>query len=77
MCTFPAQRRPAGLLRYLLAPVLIFFCLNVVGVCLEPWLPAMVDDIAAQSPETAERLKQWMPQLPAAQPTAGQLNEQR
>lgn len=77
MSTFPAQNRPTGLPRRLLAVILIFFCLEVVGFCLQPWLPGVMEDLRTQSPETAESLQRFMPELPKPEPTAGSLNEQR
>lgn len=77
MSTFPAQNRPTGLPRRLLAVILIFFCLEVVGFCLQPWLPGVMEDLRTQSPEAAESLQRLMPELPASEPTAGSLNEQR
>lgn len=75
MSTFPAQNRPTGLPRRLLAVILIFFCLEVVGFCLQPWLPGVMEDLRTQSPETAESLQRFMPELPKPEPTAGSLNE--
>lgn len=77
MSTFPAQTRPTGLPRRLLAVILIFFCLEVVGLCLQPWLPGVMEDLRSQSPESAEKLQRLMPELPLPEPTAGSLNEQR
>lgn len=57
MSTFPAQKAPTGALRLLMAAVLIFVCFEVVGLCLQPWLPAMVEDISAHSPEAGEMLQ--------------------
>lgn len=75
MGTFPAQNRPTGLGHRLLALLVIFFCLEVCGLCLQPWMPAVMEEIQAQSPETAQSLHQLFPQLPAPEPTAGQMNE--
>lgn len=77
MSTFPAQSRPTGLPRRLLAVILIFFCMEVVGLCLQPWLPSVMEELRAQSPEAAENLQRLMPELPKPEPTAGSLNEQR
>lgn len=77
MSTFPAQNRPTGLPRRLLAVILIFFCLEVVGFCLQPWLPGVMEDLRTQSPEAAESLQRLMPELPKPEPTAGSLIEHR
>lgn len=76
MCTFPAQSRPTGLPRRLLAVLLIFFCLEVVGFCLQPWIPSVLEELNNRSPEAAQSLQRLMPALPAPAPTAGSLNEQ-
>lgn len=77
MGTFPAQCRPTGLPRRLLAVILIFFCMEVVGFCLQPWLPGVIEDLRSRSPETAESLQRLMPELPMPEPTAGSLNEKK
>lgn len=66
MSTFPAQSRRTGLPRHLLAVLLIFFCMEVIGLCLQPWLPSVMEELQAQSPEAAQTLQQLMPELPAA-----------
>lgn len=76
MSTFPAQSRPTGLPRRLLAVVLIFFCLEVVGFCLQPWVPSVLEELNTRSPEAAQSLQRLMPALPHPEPTAGSLNEQ-
>lgn len=77
MSTVPAQNRPTGLPRRLLALILILFCMEVVGFCLQPWLPAVMEDLNTRAPEAAESLRRLMPELPAPEPTAGSHNEQR
>lgn len=57
MCTFPAQKAPTGALRLLVAALLIMACFQVVSLCLQPWLPAMVEDISTHSPEAGEMLQ--------------------
>lgn len=75
MRTFPAQHRPTGPARGIVAAVLLFFCMEVIGLCLQPWMPDIIQDLHDRSPEAAESLQRWMPELPAAAPTAGELNE--
>lgn len=75
MRTFPAQHRPAGPAKGILAAILLFVCMEVIGLCLQPWMPEVMTELRSQSPEAAETLQRWMPELPAAPPTAGELNE--
>lgn len=75
MSTFPAQSRPTGFGRRLLALLVIFFCLEVAGLCLQPWMPALIEDISARSPEAAESLQKIFTELPKPEPTAGRVNE--
>lgn len=75
MSTFPAQLRPTGLGHMLLSVLVIFFCLEVTGLCLQPWMPAVLEEVQSQSPEAAQALHRFFPTLPAPQPTAGQMNE--
>lgn len=60
MSTFPAQKTPTGALRLIMAAVLIMVCFELVSLCLQPWLPAMVEDISAQSPEAGEMLQKLL-----------------
>lgn len=75
MSTFPAQSRPTGIGRRLLALLVIFFCMEVAGLCLQPWMPALIEDLASRSPETAASLQKLFPDLPKPEPTAGRVNE--
>lgn len=60
MGTFPAQKMPTGALRLIMAALLIMLCFQVASYCLQPWLPSMVEDISAQSPEAGEMLQRLL-----------------
>lgn len=72
MCTFPAQKFPTGSMRRILAALMIFLCLQMIGFCMTPWAPSMVDFISERSPEQGDMLRRLMPDgvLPGA-PEAG------
>lgn len=62
--TLPLMFAPATLRRQLLALAVILAGIHLVSLSLQPWLPAMIDTVAQQSPEMAEKMRQFMPVEP-------------
>lgn len=62
--TLPLQTSPTHPLRRILAIVLLVVCFHLVSLCMEPWLPPMLEAIGTQSPETAEWLRNLTPPAP-------------
>ncbi len=60
--TLPTQKEPATPSRYLLAVISLYVSSVLFFACIKPWLPGMIDEIAATNPEMAQKLRELMPE---------------
>lgn len=60
--SLPLQFRRTSALRQMLAVVCIFVGFQLSSICMEPWFESMVDAIEQQSPETAQWMREMLPQ---------------
>ncbi len=61
-CTsLPVQTATPKPARHVLALVVLYISLVLVGSCMQPWYPAMLDEIAKESPGTAQTLRSLIP----------------
>ena len=56
--------KPASVARQILAVCVIFACFHLSSLCLQPWLPAMIENVEQQSPEAGQWMRQLLPQEP-------------
>lgn len=59
--TLPLQIQQPPVFRYLLAFAILYSGLNIVSYCMQPWIPAMLQEMEAVNPEYARTLRQMMP----------------
>ncbi len=62
--TLPLMLKPASLVRQILAVCVVFACFHLSSLCIQPWLPGMIDTVEQQSPEAGQWLRQLMPPEP-------------
>lgn len=62
--TLPLMLKPLALGRQILAVCVIFACFHLSSLCLQPWLPAMIENVEQQSPEAGQWMRQLLPQEP-------------
>lgn len=58
--TLPLMLAPTSLLRQILAVCVVFACFHLTALCLQPWLPAMIETVEQQSPDSAEWMRRMM-----------------
>lgn len=57
----PTLKTPVGLGRMLIGLAVVIMVLDLVSVCMQPWMPDMVSFISSQSPEMGKMLQQMLP----------------
>ena len=62
--TLPLMLKPASVARQILATCVIFACFQISSLCLQPWLPAMIETVEQQSPEAGQWMRRMLPQEP-------------
>ncbi|MBR5331361.1 MAG: RDD family protein [Akkermansia sp.] len=59
--TLPLMLRPASVARQILAVCVVFACFHVSSLCLQPWLPGMIEAVERESPEAGQYLRGLLP----------------
>lgn len=62
--TLPLMLRPASVARQILAVCVIFVCFELASLCMQPWLPGMIEAVEQQSPEAGQWMRQLLPDEP-------------
>ena len=60
--SLPVQKEPSRATRSLVAVLLLICCLQCTARLMEPWTPAMLDMLAEQNPQLAEKLRALEPE---------------
>ena len=64
--TLPLMLKPASVARQILAVCVVFACFHLSSLCLQPWLPGMIEAVERESPGAGQYLRSLLP------PDAGQ-----
>lgn len=59
--TLPLMLKPASVARQILAVCVVFACFHVSSLCLQPWLPGMIEAVERESPEAGQYLRGLLP----------------
>lgn len=59
--TLPLMLRPASVARQILAVCVVFACFHLSSLCLQPWLPGMIETVERESPEAGQYLRRLLP----------------
>ena len=59
--TLPLMLKPASVARQILAVCVVFACFHVSSLCLQPWLPGMIEAVERESPEAGQYLRRLLP----------------
>lgn len=59
--TLPLMLKPASVARQIAAVCVVFACFHLSSLCLQPWLPGMIEAVERESPEAGQYLRSLLP----------------